>query len=102
MAKATSKTEVVVRGVRGGRIAPLCEKVWAALAGGNIKIAALAANLKATERDIRLAIDKLRADGLKVYRTEPCTYARTPDGKAVKVKAAKAATVPNVKATSAE
>jgi len=82
MAKATKVIAPAV-GVRGGRIAPLKAPVLALLKGGPKTVKAMAEKLKVSERDVRLAIDGLRAKGYSglIKRVEVGTFAYQEEAK---------------------
>lgn len=73
MAKQT-KANATATGPRGGRIAPLQDKVVTRLKKGSASVASMAAAFKCTERDVRLAIDRARNKGHAIKRVEKGTF----------------------------
>lgn len=61
---------VATVGPRGGRIAPLQDRLLARLAKGSASVAALAVAFQCTERDVRLAIDRARVKGHAIKRLD--------------------------------
>ena len=74
----TQETSTQKTGVRGGRIAPLKADVLKMVKAKNgATVKAMAEKLAVTERDVRLAIDSLRAKGYKdqIIRSSLGTFA---------------------------
>ncbi len=77
-------TNTIATGVRGGRIAPLKQDVLKMIKAKNgATVKAMAEKLGVPERDVRLAIDSLRAKGFKeqIVRSALGTFAFKADEK---------------------
>lgn len=59
---------------RLSRIAPICDQVVELMRGGAKHVAVMAEKVECSERDIRLAIDKLRASAYRIDRVKPMTF----------------------------
>lgn len=90
-AKASPKA-VAKAAKRVSRIAPLQIKVLALMAKGAIMVAATAKRLGCTEREVRLSIDRARANGVRITRTAKNQFALDT------VRKAKAQGAPSIKA----
>lgn len=71
---------------RLSRISPIADRVAEMLKGGAKHVAIMAKAVECSEKDIRHAIDRLRANGYKIDRTAYMTFGYAKGFKAPKVK----------------